>query len=56
MSRIEEDIDKSLKILAEIILESYLKDLREGKIRSRSNDEDILKFKESIKNNSGWGT
>ena len=52
MIQIEKDIDTSLKILAEIILESYLKDLKEGKIISRSNDADILKLEE-FKNTKG---
>jgi len=42
---IEGDIDKTLKILAEIILECYLKDLKNGKIKSGFNDGDILKIK-----------
>jgi hypothetical protein len=42
---IEEDIEKTLKILAEIILDCYLKDLKNGKIKSRLNDADIFKIK-----------
>lgn len=45
MIQIEEGIEKTLKILAEIILDLYLKDLKSGKINSRFNDADILKIK-----------